>query len=136
MTMKFTIEKLNEHPMAIYAKESVEARDQVVTETRRLVRLASDESVTEKERNDAQSDLDELTSVLGQMDEVDRAFLARVVVASFPPKDEVVQRTIELNAALAGVVVDANRARTFINLVTQWVNGVSAVVTGNAGTMP
>lgn len=49
---------------------------------------------------------------------------------------EVVQRTIELNQALGNVVSDANRAKTIIQLASQWANGLTAVVTGAAPSMP
>jgi len=136
MATTFTIDQLNGHPMATYAKESVEARDEVVAEIDRLQDAAGDESITEAQRKAAQADLDELIALLGRMDEADRAFLARVVLGPFGPKDEVVQRTIELNANLGAVVARNNHAKAVIQLVSQWVDGLSAVVTGAAPSMP
>ena len=132
----FSITELNQHPFAIYTRESVAARDKVVEEITRLTLLIDDESVSEDERVQANKDLPVLTAEIGRMDEADRAFIARVVVGPFPPKDDVVERTIELNKNLAEVVVDANRARAIIRLVTEWTNDMRAVVTGEVPALP
>jgi hypothetical protein len=132
----FTIAELNEHPLAIYASESVAARDKVVAEIGRLKLVMEDDSLTLDERDKARADRLELISVLGRMDEADRAFLARVVVGEFGPKEEVVQRTIELNGNLGKVVAGINRATTIVRLVRQWTDALAAVVTGQAPSMP
>lgn len=132
----FTIAELNEHPLAIYASESVAARDKVVAEIGRLKLVMDDDSLIFDERDKARSDRFELISALGRMDEADRAFLARVVVGEFGPKEEVVQRTIELNGNLGKVVAGINRATTIIRLARQWTDALTAVVTGQAPSMP
>ena len=136
MSEQFSIDDLLGHPFAIYTQQSVEARDQVVDEITRLRLIVSDASLDEDERKDANKDLPELVSALGLMDEADRAFIARVVLGPFPPKEDVVARTIELNQNLAQVVVDANRAQAVIRLVTQWADALRAVVTGQVAAMP
>jgi hypothetical protein len=132
----FTIDDLLDHPMAVYARESDGALSRVRNEITRLGLVEDDESATEAERNEAQADKLELISVLGQMEDADKAFLARVVVGPFPPKDEVVERTIALNRNLAAVVSAANRVQTTIRLAAQWADTLRAVVTGQAPSMP
>lgn len=134
--LDFTIAELNEHPLAVYARESVAARDKVVAEIGRLKLVMEDDSLTPSEREKARANRLELISVLGQMDEADRAFLARVVLGEFGPKEEVVQRTIELNRRLGKVVAGINRAATIIRLARQWTDALTAVVTGQAPSMP
>ena len=73
---------------------------------------------------------------MGRMEDADKAFLARVVVSPFPPKDEVVERTIALNKNLALVVAAANRAQEVIRLAAQWADTLRAVVMGQAPGMP
>ena len=132
----FTFEDLLGHPMAVYAKESDAALSTVSREIARLKLIGDDEILSDEERNRAQADRLELISVLGRMDDADKAFLARVVVSPFPPKDEVVERTIALNKNLALVVAAANRAQEVIRLAAQWADTLRAVVTGQARRMP
>jgi len=132
----FTFDDLLGHPMAVYAMESDAALSSVREEISRVGLIEDDENASDEERDQAQADKLELISVLGRMDDADKAFLARVVVSPFPPKDEVVKRTIELNKNLALVVAAANRAQAVIRLAAQWADTLRAVVTGQAPSMP
>src|SRR5215831_13520691 len=132
----FTVADLLDHPMAVYARESDAAMATLRREISRLKLVEDDENLTQEERDQAQADRLELISVLGRMEDADRAFLARVVVSPFPPKDEVVERTIELNRNLASVVAAANRVQEVIRLAAQWADSLRAVVTGEAPGMP
>lgn len=132
----FSFADLLEHPMAVYARESDEALSKVRGEIARLELVQDDESLMDAERNQAQSDRLELISALGRMDDADKAFLARVVVGPFPPKDEVVERTVALNKSLALAVAAANHGQAVIRLAAQWADTLRAVVTGQAPTMP
>jgi hypothetical protein len=132
----FTFEDLLDHPMAVYARESDAALSSVRREISRLKLMEDDENLSEEGRNQAQADRLEFISVLGRMEDADKAFLARVVVSPFPPKDEVVERTIALNKNLALVVAAANRAQEVIRLAAQWADTLRAVVTGQAPRMP
>jgi len=132
----FTIDDLLDHPMAIYARESDGALSRVRIEISRLELLEDDEGSTDAVRNQAQADRLELIAVLGRMEDADKAFLARVVVGPFPPKDEVVERTIALNKNLGLVVAATNRVQAIIRLAAQWADTLRAVVTGQAPSMP
>jgi len=135
-TKKFELKELLEHPMAVYATESNAALSKVRREISRLESVRDDDSQPEDQRDQAQTDIAELTSVLGRMDDADKAFLARVVLGSFPPKDEVVTRTVALNTNLGLAVAATNRVQTMIRLAAQWADTLSAVVTGKAPSMP
>jgi hypothetical protein len=132
----FTIDDLLDHPMAIYARESDGALSRVRIEISRLELLEDDEGSTDAVRNQAQADRLELIAVLGRMEDADKAFLARVVVGPFPPKDEVVEQTIALNKNLGLVVAATNRVQAIIRLAAQWADTLRAVVTGQAPSMP
>lgn len=136
MPTNFSFDDLLDHPMAVYAKESDAALSKVRDEIARLGLMQDDESLTDTERDQAQVDRLELISVLGRMDDADKAFLARVVVGPFPPKDEVVQRTIDLNAKLGAAVAAANHGQAVIQLAAKWADTLKAVVTGAAPSMP
>ena len=132
----FSFADLLDHPMAVYARESDAALSTVRGEISRLKLRQDDENLSDEERNQAQADRLELISVLGRMEDADKAFLARVVVSPFPPKDEVVERTIALNKNLALVVAAANRAQEVVRLAAQWADTLRAVVMGQAPSMP
>ncbi len=136
MATTFSFDDLLDHPMAVYARESDAAMSTVRDEIARLGLLQEDESLTDGERDQAQADRLELISVLGRMDDADKAFLARVVVGPFPPKDEVVERTVALNTKLAAAVAATNHAQAVIQLAAQWADTLRAVVTGQAPDMP
>jgi hypothetical protein len=135
-TPNFSVADLLAHPMAVYARESDDALSKVRGEIGRLELVEENEDLPDEVRNQAQADRLELVAVLGRMDDADKAFLARVVVSPFPPKDEVVERTIALNRNLAAAVVAANRVQTMIRLAAQWADSLRAVVTGQAPGMP
>lgn len=136
MPTNFSFEDLLDHPMAVYARESDAALSKVRGEIARLGLMQDDESLTDTERDQAQGDRLELISVLGRMDDADKAFLARVVVGPFAPKDEVVQRTIDLNEKLGAAVAATNHGQAVIQLAARWADTLKAVVTGAAPSMP
>jgi len=132
----FSFADLLAHPMAVYARESDAALSTVRMEISRLKLRQDDENLSDEERNQAQADRLELISVFGRMEDADKVFLARVVVSPFPPKDEVVERTIALNKNLALVVAAANRTQEVVRLAAQWADTLRAVVMGQAPNMP
>lgn len=138
MVNNFSFDDLLNRPIAVYARESDEALSTVRSEITRLGLMQGDESLTDAERNQAQADRLELIAVLGRMNDADKAFLARVFMVRrpFPPKDEVIERTVALNRNLALVVAAANHEQAVIRLAAQWADTLRAVVTGQAPTMP
>jgi len=131
-TQTFSLDHLLNHPFAIYGRNFGEARSKVTAEASEQSARGDNGNFSTEERAEARVRATELTSELGHMDEADRAFTVRILVAPFPPKDEVVDRTIALNAALSVVVAAANKAAAIVKLAKDWADWVTATVTGAA----
>jgi hypothetical protein len=125
-----TLQALLSHPFAIYAQEFLQARTKVVTEISRLQAAADDGALGGDARAEARVRAQELNSELGHMDDANSVFMARVVIGPFQPRDDVVERTVKLNAALGQVTADANRAAAIVRLASEWAAAVAGLVEG------
>lgn len=124
------LSRLRSHPFAVYGREFAAARAILIDEMFRLTTQADNDSLSRSERDEARAQAQLLNAQVGQMNFANEAFMARVVLGTFPPREEVVEKTIELNEKLGRVVADANRAVALLRLAREWVGGVVAVLKG------
>lgn len=120
------------HPLATYLTNQRAARVQVDTELFRQQGIATN-GATSDERTQAERDGTALSVESAHMEAEHQVFLVQVFTLgrdAMGPATQTVAETMQLNKDLATVVMDANRARTYVNLITEYLNGAISVVNG------
>ena len=127
---------LQTHPLARFLSAFQAARDQLVREQIEQEGVAKDGGASVGERADAQANVAELISVIGQLDDARTTFLVRVFTGVIPPSEELVSKSVKLNKRLAKATVQANRPGAYVRIVTKYLNGVTQVIGGNVPAAP
>lgn len=127
---------IHEHPLAQYTTAFNASREQLVAERDRQLRLGDNDGLTQMERGEARALAAALTSEIGHLDDANMAFLVKVFTGMIAPNEEVVAETVQMNAQLAAVVVDANRPAAMLRIITSFLDGAISVAKGQVAAAP